>query len=363
MEKAPTVYDVAARAGVSIATVSRVLRQPDVVRDVTRDRVFEAVRALGYVPSGAARGLAARRTGVLGLLLPAHDQPRDPAPRVFPAGGRVELVRDADDADAAAQHNLYYDEVLLGAESEAWTAGFALMVAAGNGVRRSDVADVVGRVDGLVAVANAADDEVLVQASRRVPVVLIAEPSPSRPFAHVTVSNREAMVALVGHLADEHAVRRLVFLGGPSASPDAGERRAGVEQAAAERGLEVELVAGDFSRGSGRAVARDLIARGREALPDAVVAANDQAALGVLEELGRAGIRVPGDVRVTGFDGIDGAAAAGLTTVRQPMFGLGSTAVRTLLDAFGRGDRGADSVRLAVDVVLRASCGCAPAPR
>lgn len=80
MTKAPTVYDVAAHADVSIATVSRVLRRPDDVRPETRSRVLESVRALGYVPSGAARGLAGRRTGVLGLFLPGHDGIDGPEP-------------------------------------------------------------------------------------------------------------------------------------------------------------------------------------------------------------------------------------------------------------------------------------------
>ncbi|WP_270410707.1 LacI family DNA-binding transcriptional regulator [Microbacterium maritypicum] len=107
MSKAATVYDVADRAGVSIATVSRVLRSPDAVRPVTRERVLDAVAALGYVPSGSARGLAERRTGVLGLYFPGFDAAED---------------------DGRYTSMLFLDEVLRGAELEAWKQGFVLMV-------------------------------------------------------------------------------------------------------------------------------------------------------------------------------------------------------------------------------------------
>ena len=114
----PTVYDVASAAGVSIATVSRVLRTPDAVREGTRDRVQAAIRTLGYVPSGNARALAGKRTGVVGLLLPGFDVVPDERPDLVTDGG-VRVVDDRRHVTQPFSSNLYFDEVLRGAETEA----------------------------------------------------------------------------------------------------------------------------------------------------------------------------------------------------------------------------------------------------
>ncbi len=117
--------------------------------------------------------------------------------------------------------------------------------------------------------------------------------------------------------------------------------------------MEVE---GDFTRATGREVARQLAADGVGA--DAVVCANDETAVGVLRVFASAGIAVPGDVIVTGFDGISDAAEHGLTTVQQPMRGLGATAIQLLVDRIGGVHKRPRVVRLAVEVRLRSSCGC-----
>src|SRR4051812_32955107 len=122
MPKAPTVYDVAERAGVSIATVSRVLRMPDAVASATRERGLEAVQFLGYVPSASARGLASQRTNVIGLFFPSHDDHNISTAKPLLAGAEVPVVKDDD--DEGQLENLYFDEVLRGAEIEAWRRGF-----------------------------------------------------------------------------------------------------------------------------------------------------------------------------------------------------------------------------------------------
>ena len=136
MSKAATVYDVADRAGVSIATVSRVLRSPDAVGPVTRERVLDAVAALGYVPSGSARGLAERRTGVLGLYFPGFDAAEDAPPLDALSAADSEappfaIVREEAEDDGRHTSMLFLDEVLRGAELEAWKQGFVLMVGVG----------------------------------------------------------------------------------------------------------------------------------------------------------------------------------------------------------------------------------------
>jgi len=170
-----TVYDVAERAGVSIATVSRVLRQPDAVRPATRERVLDTVSELGYVPSGSARGLAERRTGVLGLYFPGFDASEDaPALDVLAEGQptRPSFTVEQRTADAGVPQPtmLFLDEVLRGAELEAWKQGFVLMIGVGrDDPGRETVRDIAGRVDGLMVLARSVPDDVLARLARRSP--------------------------------------------------------------------------------------------------------------------------------------------------------------------------------------------------
>ena len=353
MAKAPTVYDVAERAQVSIATVSRVLRSPDAVRETTRDRVMEAVRFLGYVPSGNARALAARRTNVIGLFFPGHDDLDVSAALSPSAGAEVPIVVD-DGSLAQETENLYFDEVLRGAEIEAWRRGFALMVAAGRGASREAIVnDIAGRVDGLAVLARTVPDELLTHVARRIPVVVLAATRGTDEFDHVSVNNAPGMRALTEHVLGSGA-RRLMYIAGPEDSPDDRERLEGFRAAVdGVEGVTVELVRGDFSRVRGRE-----IALGIEAMPEAIVCANDQTALGVLDAMGRRSVSVPDDVMVTGFDGI----AAGrhstprLTTVHQPMVELGRAAIQALTARLDDPALEAQSLVLPVQVVLRDSC-------
>jgi len=335
MAKAPTVYDVAEYAGVSIATVSRVLRSPDAVKAATRERVMEGVRFLGYVPSANARGLAARRTNVIGLFFPGHDDHHS---------GAIPFAEDKDvpigTDDIEDDENLYYDEVLRGAEAEAARHGFALMVASGDG---DVVSDLAGRVDGLAVLAGTVSDELLAHVGRRIPVVILG--GHDDDFDHVSANNGPGMRELARHVATKAAT--IAYVAGAE-GPDDAERWAGFSEVAT-----AVQHRGDFTRRSGQRIASEM----RE-LPDAIVCANDQMALGVLDVLERLGIRVPEDVLVTGFDGI----AAGrhsrptLTTVHQPMAELGRAAVQVITARLDEPERQKQSLTLAVRVVLRESC-------
>jgi LacI family transcriptional regulator len=357
--KAPTVYDVAAHAGVSIATVSRVLRRPDDVRADTRDRVLAAVRELRYVPSASARSLAARRTGVLGLYFPGFDAVEELGEAEFEQSAPVTVVVDIPDSGDERPPNLYFDEVLRGSELEAWRRGFALLVGVGRGANpEAMVNDIAGRVDGMAVLAQSASDDLLELVSRRIPVVLVAGPRRGDSFDHVSVSNTEGMRSLTDHLIDRHGVSDFVYLAGPADSPDDAERYQGFVQSIEGRGLDVAAIPvprADFSRIHARSVAEELVASGR--LPRALVCANDQMALGVLDVLGRHGVRVPDDVIVTGFDGIEPGRLSSprLTTVHQPMVDLGRAAVRVLLSRLELPDQPPISLRLPVQVLLRES--------
>lgn len=368
MAKPPTVYDVADHAGVSIATVSRVLRRPDAVRPETRARVMESVRDLGYVPSGSARGLAGRRTGVLGLFLPGYDGPEHdlleaPETPVGPVSGAdpaVPMIDDREPVTLPPATTLYFDEVLRGAELEAWRNGFALMVAAGRGSSRDVmVSDIAGRVDGLAVLSQTVPHDLVAHVSRRIPVVVVADTNDGDIVDHVGVDNAGGMRALARHLVTVHRVASVVYVAGPADSPDEAGRRAGFEEGLAADGFdlrELRVVPGTFGRERGRRVAEQLVDAGD--LPGAIVCANDQTALGVLDVLAARGVDVPGRVLVTGFDGIDAGrfSTPRLTTVRQPMAELGRAAVRAILDRLDDASIPPRRLTLPVEILLRESC-------
>ncbi|MFF2007900.1 LacI family DNA-binding transcriptional regulator [Streptomyces sp. NPDC058195] len=347
---APTVYDVAERAGVSIATVSRVYRTPDSVRAQTRERVLEAARSLGYVPSGNARGLASRTTGVLGLCFPDYADPGAEA--------------DAEDSDADDAVMLYSDQIIRGMERAARRHGYALLIAASlEGGPENLVAKVAGRVDGFAVMARTVPTEDLDVISRRLPVVMLAGPREIDHLDHIVVANNDGERELTRHLIEDHGLRRLVFVGGEADSPDAEARFLGFRQACADAGLPVpeapDLRVSMMTRAEGARAAEALLDRPGEH-PQGMLFANDQMAVGALRALERRGVRVPEDIAVTGFDGIplSRIVTPPLTTVRQPIRRLGEQAVELLVQRLANGDREPVSLMLPVSQVRRASCGC-----
>ncbi len=341
---APTVYDVAEQAKVSIATVSRVFRKPDTVREVTRDRVMAVARELGYVPSGSARGLASRSTGVLGLCFPDYD--------------------DSEADGDGAEMMLYSDEIIRGMERAARRHGYALLIAASlAGGAESLVAQVAGRVDGFAVLARTVSTAELEIVSRRLPVVMIAGPREIDHLDHVEVANFDGECELTRHLIEDHGLTRLAFVGGGEDSPDAEARFLGFQHACRAAGLPVAAepdVRGGLTQAEGRHAAERLLERGGP-LPQAMLFANDQMAVGALQVLEGRGLRVPQDIAVTGFDGIplSRLVRPTLTTVRQPAGRVGETAVDLLVARLADRERAPESVMLPVSLARRASCGCA----
>lgn len=345
------MYDVAERSGVSIATVSRVYRTPESVRAQTRVRVLDAARELGYVPSGNARGLASRTTGVLGLCFPDYADPD--------AEADAEADSDADDAVM-----LYSDQIIRGMERAARRHGYALLIAASlEGGPESLVAKVAGRVDGFAVLAQTVPTEDLEVISRRLPVVMLAGPREIDHLDHIVVANADGERELTRHLIEDHGLRRLVFVGGDTDSPDAEARFRGFQEACRDAGLPVPdepaLRTTMMKQAEGAQAAETLLDRGGER-PEAMLFANDQMAVGALRALARRGVRVPQDMAVTGFDGIPlgRIVQPPLTTVRQPIRRLGEQAVELLVQRLGDTGREPVSLTLPVSVIRRASCGC-----
>ncbi len=345
------MYDVAERSGVSIATVSRVYRNPDSVRAQTRERVLEAARELGYVPSGNARGLASRTTGVLGLCFPDYADP----------DAEADAENDSGADDAAM---LYSDQIIRGMERAARRHGYALLIAASlQGGPESLVAKVAGRVDGFAVLAQTVPTEDLEVISRRLPVVMLAGPREIDHLDHLVVANAAGERELTRHLIEDHGLHRLAFVGGDPDSPDAEARFRGFREACGDAGLPApdapDLRTGMMTRAEGARAAETLLDRGGER-PDAMVFANDQMAVGALRALERREVRVPEDMAVTGFDGIplSRIVRPSLTTVRQPIRQLGEQAVELLVQRLADPSREPVSLELPVSLARRASCGC-----
>jgi len=220
------------------------------------------------------------------------------------------------------------------------------------------VLDLASRVDGLVVLGRTVSDDVVAEVVRSgVPVVTLAR-LPVAGADSVIADNIPSAVVLARHLLD-HGHRRIVRLGSAAGSHDIAERWAGMDpvfHGTASAGIEVtDLPSDGYDVESGRRAGCSVLSG---PLPDVVVAGNDELALGVLEAAAEAGVRVPEDLAVTGWDDIMAARWAGLTTVRQPMRELGATAARLLEGRIGGAPVGPRVLTLPTELVIRTSCGC-----
>ena len=370
MAKRPTVYDVAQAAGVSIATVSFTFRQPERVRQTTREAVLDAARKLNYVPSASARGLAHGRTGALGLYAfdmlleaggtrggrPVHEAADGP---VRAALDGVDTADDADDEDFRV-FPLYVDEVQRGVELECARRGQALLIGRGPGRDGSGVIDIASRVDGLAVFPGERSEEILEQVARRLPVVGFSMPYGAGALHHVRVDNAGGVRALTEHLVREHGITRVEFVGSPE-MPDYAERFQGMCAALRDLGLPAPdrvLDPTPLAAADPFPVVRELIAAGR--LPRALVCASDQHALDLMGLLRERGCDVPRDVAVTGFDGVAAGRlhAPSLTTARQPMEAMGRLAVDILMGSLADPDAPMVDRTLPTRPLFRESCGC-----
>lgn len=315
----PGIKDVAARAGVSVGTVSNVLNRPQSVGDLTRAKVERAIAELGFIRNESARQLRAGRSRTIAYVL----------------------------LDAG---NPFFTDVARGVEEAARDAGLALFLCnSDQDVRREDdYLDLLleQRVRGVLVTPVDPDGARLTSLpSRGVPVVLL-DRAEHGGFSgcSVSVDDVEGGELAVAHLL-ELGHRRLAFIGGPLGIVQVRERLQGARAALAAAGLPpealVEVVTDGLTVAEGRAAGERLTGLPARRRPTAVFCANDLLALGLLQQLTQYGIAVPDDVAIVGYDDIEFAAAAAvpLTSVRQPRHLLGRTAAELLLeeDAASRG--------------------------
>jgi LacI family transcriptional regulator len=327
----PRIADVAARAGVGVATVSRVLNGRAHVRAETRERVLDAIRALGYRPSSVARNLSLGRTLVIGVVVPFFTSP-----------SAVERVRGVVSALAGSS----YDLLLFDVES-------------GERRRRAfELLDRPDRADGLLVVSLVPPDgEIQRLRAAGIPCVLVDAPHPELPS--VLIDDVAG-----GRLATRHLLdlghRRIAFVGDKPVDPfrfaSSRDRTRGYEQALDHFDVErrPEYVRqGTHSLNVARSIALELLRLPEP--PTAIFAASDTQALGVLEAARTLGLRVPEQLSVVGFDDVEVASYAALTTVRQPLHESGRRGAELLLAALAGDGPGAYSEQLPVELVVRST--------
>jgi LacI family transcriptional regulator len=315
---AVTIRDVALKAEVSVATVSRALTSPGLVRPETRSRVLAAARELGYQPNRAARELITGRTGNIGIVVPDLDNP-------------------------------FFTGVLKAVQALAIRMDHAVFVADSDEdpvVEAKLVHAMAKQVDGVVLCSPGLDDDQVREAAAATSLVLLNRRLPGVPST--LMDSAGGMRQVVAHLvALGH--RRIAFLNGPRTSWSNQERRRGLDGV-------VDLVdLGPFPpRYEGGLQAADLALA---ADVTAIMAYNDVMALGVLARLRDRGVAVPGDVSLTGFDDLTYAAlcSPALTTVAMPVAAAGRTAVTMLLDRLGSDSAEAPQVELETQLIVRAT--------
>ncbi len=332
---AVSIRDVANRAGVSVGTVSNVLNRPSAVADATVERVRQAIDDLGYVRNDAARQLRAGRSTTIGLV-------------VLDAGNPffADVARGAE--DAAAERGL---SVLLGnsdeqpSREEAYLALFEEQ-----------------RVRGVLLSPSS---ETLAAAQRLrdhgIPVVLVDRTAPGSDFSSVAVDDVRGGYIAASHLLDRGR-RRIAFVGGQPTLRQVVDRHAGAERAVAEvAGATLETLPTDqLTVLAGREAGVALVARAPEDRPDAIFAANDLVAVGIMQALVMTGsVRVPEDIALVGYDDIAFAQSTvvPLTSIRQPAHLIGSRALDVLATLVDDPTREPETIEFEPELVVRESTG------
>ncbi len=330
------IIEIARRAGVSTATVSRALNNNGPVREETRQKVLQIARELNYKPNPIARSLSRKQTDTIGVILP-------------------ELVDE------------FFMEIIRGIDETAYRANRYVMLSSFHS-QRNIVETLLefmgsGRVDGVILMAPQMQTELssLLQKSKK-PVVLLNVSKTIEDSVCFNIDNYHGAFSITRHLID-HGYQRIGMIQGPEGNCDAEERFRGFSDALSKHNLPVEnslIVQGDFAAKSGYYGFGRLM--NQEQKPDAIFAANDMMAVGCFEAAKSSNIKIPDDVAIVGFDDIylGRLLSPQLTTVHVPISELGSKAIHYLLRMIN-GEVDSDQPyreELSTGLVIGGSCGC-----
>lgn len=327
----PTIADVALKAKVSIATVSRVLNGSTPVQAEKADRVRLAMEELQFVPRHAARVLASKRTNTIGLLLPEIS-------------------------------GAFFSPMLKGIEAGAYDAGYDLLIHSTRqeGPSRRPLGE--HNTDGLLIFTDGLDHRELHRLyNLNFPMVLLHQNAPdSLNIPAIAIENKDGAAMLIKHLIDVHGRRRIVYLQGPEGHEDSVWRERGYREALEAHPIPFDedlIASGGFDDEEAFAAIQQLLLDGLDF--DAVFAGDDDAAIGVMRALKLAGRVIPDDVAVVGFDDVPFARylSPALTTVRAPIEQVGREAVHQLVRLMN-GEPAETLTLMRTELVIRESCGC-----
>lgn len=331
-----TIRDVADLAGVSVATVSRSLQQPERVSPKTRSRVISAIEQTGYQPNQMAVKFRSGKTHSLVVLVPTVA-------------------------------NLFFARVISGMQEAAAQRGYTLLLGntLGNPQIEAEYARMVqtAQADGVIQL-RAFNPFVTDPSSGSglLPMVNACEVLETSLCPTVTLDNRQAAATMTRHLL-EHGHQRIALIKGPQASPLTQERLAGYQDALKQANIEFDpalLFDGDFTLHAGYEAARQILAHPQR--PTAVFCENDETAIGAMQAIKEAGLKIPEDISIAGFDDISFAAFCDppLTTIAQPAEEFGQTAVNLLVDVLTGKISKAPKVIMPFELIIRHSTGPAP---
>jgi len=329
-----TIREVASRAGVSIATVSRVFNNSDPVDEGTRERVKKAAAELRYVPNVLGRSLSMRRTDSIGLLLP-------------------DLFGE------------FFSEVIRGCDQTAQKYNYQLLVSSSHSSRKkieTALRMMRGRVDALVIMSPHIDAQTLNEnLPRTLPVLLLDCRVESSAFDSLNIDNEAGAAAMTKHLLG-HGHTRVAVIRGTEGNVDAAERLRGYCAAMESRGLPLDpalQVAGDFTEASGYDAVKTILAIAPR--PTAIFASNDSMAIGALSALRDQGIQIPEEMALAGFDDIPIGSylTPPLSSVHVGINNLGIKAIETVLHAVrNKNAHHKQQILLSTSLRIRESCGC-----
>jgi LacI family transcriptional regulator len=328
-----TIKDVARKAEVSVATVSRVFSGANAVREETSRRIRDVAAQLRYTPHVGARSLTTSKTHTLGVLLP-------------------DLYGE------------FFSEIIRGIDVATRRSGYHLLVSSSH----SDVEEVQsavqsmrGRVDGLILMSPDLDAKPLVDSlPEGQPIVLLNSAVRQPGVASVRIANRQGAKEMVGHLID-HGFKRIAIITGAKRNIDGEQRKNGYRAALNEAGIALDPrleIQGDFTEDSGYDAVRTLLSQ-KNLRPRAIFAANDAMAIGALSALREAGVGVPDEVAVAGFDDIPIARhmSPALSSVHVPIAELGERATEILIAGLTNRRYPPRHETIRTTIVIRGSCG------
>jgi LacI family transcriptional regulator len=330
-----TIRDVAKYAGVSVATVSRYMNHKGPVSQEVGERISQVMLDLNYIPHTVARQLATKRTHSVGLLI-------------------TNVMND------------FFSPLVNGVFSVTTENSYNLLVAVSKPeMRDKAIPSPIGphNADGTLVFANGLTEEQLIELCKnRFPVILLYRtPPPNLKIPYVAVENKSSSRKLIDHLIDAHDRKRIMYFKGPDDQEDSHWREMGYRDSLAAHGIPIDenlIVQGEFEHQAAYQAMRDHLSQGRRDF-DAVFTGNDDAAVGILTALEEAGIRVPEDVSVVGFDDfrLSPFLNPPLTTVRAPTEKVGQIAAGQLSKLF-QGLPIEQKIILPTEIIFRRSCGC-----